>query len=693
MMYDNYQEEQNIGKVFDFHIIKRLFGFMKPYLKYLVIASVFLVIAAGVEILYPYVVKIAIDDYIIKSGRKVSDTDAGQDLVEIAENTFFVTQAQLEEMNVVLLRNWEKENKLSLERYYYFNKDQVDSRILDMVAQRSELFEEYGNLVLIDYSNLKLLKSSDVALLRSKDIRGVLRIVLIFLGIILFGAIANYIQIYLSQYAGQLFMHAIRAKVFAKLQSLHLAFFDRNPIGRLVTRATNDVEAINEAFTQVFARLSKDGLLLLGIIAIMIMINIRLALVSFVVIPVLLIVTFYFRIRARAIYRQVRAKLAKLNARLQENLSGIRVIRIFTKEKDNLASFDGVNKEYLTANLKHVILMSFFRPLIEIISSIGIGLVLYYGGGQVITGKVSLGVLVAFITYVEMFFRPIRELTESYTLLQSAMASSERIFLLLDEKLGVVVGQKARDLKEMQGAIEFKHVWFKYDKDWVIKNVSFKVAPGEHVAFVGPTGSGKTSIINLISRLYDVQKGTIFIDGFDIKDITLPALRSQIGVVPQDIFLFAGDIKSNIRLNFSLSDEKVKEVAAFINADKFIDRFPKKFDEDVTERGITFSTGERQLLSFARALASEPQILVLDEATANIDAETEMLIQDGLNKLVQGRTAIIIAHRLSTIKDVDRIYVVQGGEIVEVGTHEILIAKKGIYYKLYQLQSLQTKIK
>lgn len=693
MMYDHDQEEQDIGKVFDFHIIKRLFGFMKPYLKYLVIASVFLVIAAGVELLYPYMVKIAIDDYIIKSGRKVSDTDAGQNLVEIAENTFFVTQAQLEEMNVVLLRNWEIENKLSSERYYYFNKDQVDGRILNMVAQRSELFEEYGNLVLIEYSNLKLLKSSDVVLLRSKDINGLLRIVLIFLGIILFGAIANYIQIYLSQYAGQLFMHAIRSKVFAKLQSLHLAFFDRNPVGRLVTRATNDVEAINEAFTQAFARLTKDGLLLVGIIAIMLMINIRLALVSFVVIPVLLIVTFYFRIRARAIYRQVRAKLAKLNARFQENLSGIRVIRIFTKEKDNLASFDGINKEYLTANLRHVILMSFFRPLIEIVSSIGIGLVLYYGGGQVLTGKVSLGVLVAFISYVEMFFRPIRELTESYTLLQSAMASSERIFLLLDEKVGVVVSQKARDLKEMQGAIEFKHVWFKYGKDWVIKNVSFKVAPGEHVAFVGPTGSGKTSIINLISRLYDVQKGTIFIDGFDIKDITLPALRSQIGVVPQDIFLFAGDIKSNIRLNFSLSDEKVQEVAALINADKFINRFPNKFDEDVAERGITFSTGERQLLSFARALVFDPRILVLDEATANIDAETEMLIQDGLNKLVQGRTAIIIAHRLSTIKDVDRIYVVQGGEIKEVGTHEELIAERGIYYKLYQLQSLQTKIK
>jgi ATP-binding cassette subfamily B protein/subfamily B ATP-binding cassette protein MsbA len=690
-MYGDHQEEQDIGKVFDFNIIKRLFGIMKPYLKYLIIASVFLVIAAGVEVLYPYIVKIAIDDYIIKNGRKVYVTGTEEDIVEITENTFFITQIQLEEMDITLLRNWEKENKLSSERYYYFHKDQVDDRILSMVADRSELFEEYDNLVLIEYSNLKLLKTSDAILLRSKDISGILRIVLIFLGIIFFGAIANYVQIYLSQYAGQLFMHAIRSKVFAKLQSLHLAFFDRNPVGRLVTRATNDVEAINEAFTQVFARLTKDVLFLIGIIVMMMMINMRLALVSFIVIPILLVVTFYFRVRARSIYRLVRAKLAKLNARFQENLSGIRVIRIFTKEKDNLTSFDGVNKEYLTANLKHVILMSFFRPLIEIISSIGIGLVLYYGGGQVITGKVSLGVLVAFITYVEMFFRPIRELTESYTLLQSAMASSERIFLLLDENIGVVASQKARVIKQIQGAIEFKHVWFKYDKDWVLKNVSFKIRPGEHIAFVGPTGSGKTSIISLISRLYDIQKGTILIDGIDVKDIRLPVLRSQIGVVPQDIFLFAGDIKSNIRLNFSLSDEKVKEIAAFINADKFIDRFPKKYDEGVAERGVTFSTGERQLLSFARALASEPRILVLDEATANIDAETEMLIKDGLNKLIQGKTAIIIAHRLSTIKDANRIYVVQGGEIVELGTHDALINKKGVYYKLYQLQSLQSR--
>jgi ATP-binding cassette subfamily B multidrug efflux pump len=688
-MHFHHREEAEIGKVFDWRITKRLFGFIKPFLKYLIIASCFLVIAAGVEILYPYMIKVAIDDYIVKSGRKIYGIDEVEGFAKIDKDTYFATQKQLEKIDAALLRQWEKENKLSKERYYYLDTAKVDNRIKDLVSQQHDLFEKYDNLVLIDYANLKHLKTSDITMIRHDDINGVLKIVIIFICVILISAVANYVQIYLSQYAGQFFMHAIRSRVFAKLQSLHLAFFDRNPVGRLVTRATNDVEAINEAFTQIFARLTKDVLLLLGIIVVMMMINLRLALICFIVIPILVVVTFYFRIRARNIYRSVRTKLAKLNARLQENLSGIRVIKIFTKEKENLKIFDGVNKEYLTANLKEVMLMSFFRPLIEIISSLGIGLVLYYGGGNVITGKVSLGVLVAFISYVEMFFRPIREVTESYTLLQSAMASSERIFLLLDEEIAVIERKKARKIDNIKGAIEFKNVWFKYDKDWVLKDISFKVTPGEHVAFVGPTGSGKTSIISLISRLYDIQKGTILIDGVDVKDIMLPALRSQIGVVPQDIFLFAGDIKSNIRLNLALSDDRVREIATYINADKFIKRFPNEYDEDVAERGVTFSTGERQLLSFARALAFEPRILVLDEATANIDAETEMLIQDGLNKLLKGRTAILIAHRLSTIKDVDRIYVVQNGEIVEVGTHNELIGLQSIYYNLYQLQSLQ----
>jgi ABC-type multidrug transport system fused ATPase/permease subunit len=533
------------------------------------------------------------------------------------------------------------------------------------------------------------MKFKDTFILRNNDISGVIRLVIFFIIIVILGSGANYLQLYLSQYAGQLFMHALRSKVFQKLQSLHLAFFDKNPVGRLVTRATNDVEAINEAFTQVFTHLLRDILLLVGIIIIMLTINVRLALISFTVIPVLLIITFYFRVRARAIYREVRTKLAKLNARLQENLSGIRIIKIFSRESSSIDEYDGVNKEYMTANLKHVLLISFFRPFVEIISSVGIGLVLYYGGASVITGKVSFGILVAFITYVEMFFRPIRELTESYTLLQSAMASSERIFLLLDEPVSVRSNKGSKKVARIHGEIDFQNVWFKYDKEWVLKDVSFRVGAGEHIAFVGPTGSGKTSIISLISRLYDIQKGRIMLDGMDIKTIDIPSLRRQIGVVPQDVFLFAGDIRSNIRLNRSLNDEEVEKIASYINADRFIDRFPHKFNQDVAERGITFSAGERQLLSFARALAFDPKILVLDEATANIDAETEKVIQEGLEKLLRGRTAIIIAHRLSTIKNVDHIYVIHNGKIVEDGSHVSLLEQRGLYYNLYQLQTMQ----
>lgn len=682
-------EEPTIGKVFDARIVARLFVFMKPYLRYLVLAVLFLVCAAGVEILYPYITKVAIDDHIIKNGRKVADEGDAYGFIPIDDTHSFATQQELEKVDAHTLRTWKMNDVISRERYYYFFLKDVDDRVLSVLQTHENLFETRDSLVIIAYSDLNELSAQEITLLRGRDITGVLRIAMLFFVLITLGAIANYAQIYFSQYAGQQFMHVIRHTVFAKLQTLHLAFFDRNPVGRLVTRATNDVEAINEAFTQVFARFFKDILLLFGIIIVMLLINVRLALVAFLVIPILTAVTFFFRVRARGIYRKVRAKLAKVNATLQENLSGMRVIKIFSQEKENLKRFDNVNFEYLKVNLQQVLLMSFFRPFIEIVSSVGIGLVLYYGGGQVITGKVSLGVLVAFIAYVEMFFRPIRELTESYTLLQSAMASSERIFMLLDEPVTVRSRRDARGLHEIRGEIEFKNVWFRYDKDWVLKDVSFKVKPGEHVALVGPTGAGKTSVINLVSRLYDIQKGTILIDGIDIRDIRLEELRSKIGVVPQDVFLFAGDIKSNIRLNLALEDEKVKEIAAYINADRFIDRFPHKYDESVAERGVTFSTGERQLLSFARALAFDPAILVLDEATANIDAETEKIIHKGLEKLIVGRTAIIIAHRLSTIKQVDRIYVIHNGELMEAGKHEELLAKQGIYYNLYQLQTLR----
>jgi ABC-type multidrug transport system fused ATPase/permease subunit len=661
---------------------------MRPFLKYLAGSAVFLIIAAAVELAYPFLIKTTIDNYIIKGGKIVEDS-LGPGYLRLADNRYFATQAALSKTDPALLRRAERDGKISRARYYYILQSEADPRIRGVIERHPGLFTEYNGLHLIDYDRIRELPGSEIAGLRHRDLNGVLRIVLFFIVIILSGAISNFVQIYLTQYAGQRFMHDMRVRVFKKLQYSDLAFFDRNPVGRLVTRATNDVEAINEAFTQVFTTLFRDILMLIGIVVIMLTINVRLALISFIVIPLVLVLTSYFRFRARNIYREVRTRLARLNATLQENYSGIRVIKIFNQEHDNQVRFDRVNEDYLKVNLKEVLLMSYFRPFIEIISSLGIGLIIYYGGGQVIMGKVSLGIIVAFVSYVEMFFRPIRELTESYTLLQSAMASSERIFLLLDEEITIRPSPSPKPLAAVKGEIEFQNVWFSYQEPtWVLKDVSFRVAPGEHVAIVGATGAGKTSIISLISRLYEIQRGRILVDGIDIRDIDPAVLRAKIGVVMQDVFLFAGDIKSNIRLNQPISDAAVRRIATNIDADRFIDRFPKKFDEDVMERGVTFSTGERQLLSFARVLAFDPRILVLDEATANIDTETERLIQEGIRKLMANRTSIVIAHRLSTIKEVDRIYVIHKGEIKETGTHSELLAQHGIYFNLYKLQSL-----
>ncbi len=682
-------DEIELGKVFDYRLIRRLYGFMKPYMRYLLLSMIFLVGAIGVELSYPYISKVAIDDFIIKTGRKVQTAEAGN-YRRLDASTAFMTQRDLEKIDPGRMHEWESGHHVSKEKYYYLDKP-LTAQAHDVAARHPSLFEDHPSVVLAPYDRLKELTAQETATLRGRDFKGLYRIAFIFLLIILAGAVLNFAQIYLSQYAGQLFMHALRMKVFKKLQDLDMRFFDHNPVGRLVTRATNDVEAINEAFTQVFAALVRDLLLLVGIIGLLIAVNWRLALIAFTVIPLVVMLTSYFQIKAREIYRAVRIKLAKLNATLQEYLSGIRVIKVFNQEFETRRKFDTTNAEYLGENIREVALLSFFRPLIEVVSSLGIALVLYFGGGHVIADRISLGVLVAFIAYVEMFFRPIRELTESYTMLQSAMASSERIFILLDEEIRIQSAPDAIKYPKARGDIEFDHVWFKYnddEKEWVLRDVSFRIEAGEHVAFVGATGAGKTSIISLLSRLYEIQQGSIRVDGIDIRSMDLPSLRSHVGVVMQDVFLFAGDIKSNIRLNLTLPDERVKEIASYIDANRFIDRLPRRYDENVMERGVTLSMGERQLLSFARVLAFDPRIIVLDEATANIDAETEKLVQNGLAKLMESRTSIIIAHRLSTIKDADRIYLLHRGEIKETGTHDELLRKKGIYHSLYKLQAL-----
>lgn len=682
-------EDELLGKVYDARLIKRLLGLMRPYALPLALGILVLLAVTAFELVLPYITKEAIDRHITVSGRKVAGALAVSGALPLAGDTALVDVARLDDSGRDRMRALGRVGAVGMTPYYYVTTAELARRprVDSLLRANAGLVQRYGAVALIEHAELRMLDKADLRLLRERDLRGIHRFGLAFLGLLAVSFILNFCQMMLVQYVGQRFMHGMRVAIFAKLQRLDMAYFDRNPVGRLVTRATNDVDAVNEAFTSVFTSLFRNVLLIAALAAMMLGLSLRLSLVAFSMIPFIIAWTVFFRIRARDIYRKIRVRLARLNAYLQENFSGIRVIKIFRREAENVRRFGAINDDYQRASLQEVRVMSLFRPLVEIISSCGLALIVYYGGGGVVRSAVSLGVLVAFITYLRMFFHPIQQLTESYTVLQSAMASSERIFQLLDEPVRIASPERPAAAPAARGRIEFRNVHFEYlPGEPVLRDVSFTVAPGEKVAFVGATGSGKTTIISLIARLYDIQRGEILLDGVDIRALDLAELRSRLGVVMQDVFLFAGDVKGNIRLNTGLSDEQVRRVAGQVHADTVIGRFANGYDEEVKERGVTLSAGERQLLSFARALAFDPPILVLDEATANIDSATEKLIQDALGTLMKGRTSIVIAHRLSTIKSVDRIYVIHKGEIRERGSHQELLAKEGLYYRLYQLQ-------
>lgn len=509
-----------------------------------------------------------------------------------------------------------------------------------------------------------------------------------YIGLILAGFVFNYFQIYVLSYIGQTVIYNIRQEVFSHLQKMSLSFFDKNPVGRLVTRVTNDTEALNDMYTNVLINFLQDGLILIGAILIMLKLNFRLALVAFTVLPFVLFISIIFRIKARSVYRLVRVTLAKINSSFSENISGMRIIQIFSREKENLNEFDKINSDYYKAGISEIVVFGIFRPLIDMLSALSIALVIWYGGGRVLDGVLQFGVLYAFVNYIGVFFQPINDLAEKYNILQSAMASSERIFMILDTPVEPDEGLVRIDSSNLAGDIEFKNVWFSYNEgEWILKDVSFKVPAGNTVAIVGATGAGKTSITNLINRSYEIQKGEILIEGKNIKDISKETLRRNISVVLQDVFLFSGNIRDNIRLNNKkIDDLDIERVSKYVNAHNFIEKLPLHYQEEVKEGGVTFSSGQRQLLAFARALAFEPAILILDEATASIDTETELLIQDALTKITKGRTTIVIAHRLSTIQHADSIIVLHKGKVREIGNHQELLLKKGMYYNLYKLQ-------
>ncbi len=508
----------------------------------------------------------------------------------------------------------------------------------------------------------------------------------LYFAIQLGGFAVLYTQMVLMNLMGQYIMYDLRKQIFGHLQKLDIQFFDRNPVGRLMTRVTTDVDALNEMFTAGFVAIFGDIFVLLGIVGMLFWMNWRMALVLFSIIPLIVLVTAWFRRGARITYRQTRARIAAINAFLQEHISGMATVQLFNREADEAEKFEGLNARHRDANLQSVFYYSVFYPVVELVETIGLALIVWYGGGQVLRGMLSIGTLIAFFQYAQRFYEPISDLSEKYNILQAAMAASERIFKTLDTPPRIL-NDGTLEIDHVE-SIEFRDVSFAYNEpEWVLKNVSFTVKRGDRIALVGHTGAGKTTVTSLLLRFYEPQRGEILVNGIDIREYSVTSLRALFAIVQQDFFLFTGSIGQNISLgDETISPERVREAARRVQADRFIQRLPDGYDSEVKERGAGLSVGEKQLLSFARALAFNPPVLILDEATSSIDTETEVLIQEAIQTLMTGRTSIVIAHRLSTIRSADTILVFHHGEIRERGTHEELMQQDGLYRKLYEIQ-------
>ncbi|WP_339061394.1 ABC transporter ATP-binding protein [Tepidibacillus marianensis] len=682
-MSTDFHEEETQGKAYDGKLLKRLLRYAKPY-RVMIFASIFLLLIITIfDLSQPYLIKVAIDDHINGIYQPMVAFEPGKAPTNgsIFEGKEFVREKKLKSVSSQLTR-------------YQIVEQQNHAYLIEGTIAKEQPYQIQtidGKKVITSngkrFSTTELTKQQFQSF-RQQDIISLYWIGGLFFGILVLSFILNYTQIYFLQYTGQKIIFTIRQDIFSHVQSLPLSFFDKNPVGRLVTRVTNDTEALNEMYTGVLVNLFKDVFILIGIMSIMLQMNVKLAFISFVSIPLIIFTSFVYKKLARDAFRVVRARLARINATLNENISGMRIVQIFHREKQQNIHFNEINSSHYESSMRELKTAAIFRPSMDFIYSISLTFLLWFGAKDVLSGVVEFGVLYAFIDYVGRFFRPINDLTEKYTIMQSAMASSERIFQLLDQKDTIQNPSQPKQLGTFNGRIEFDHVWFAYEgEEWVLRDVSFTIEPGQMVALVGATGAGKSSIINLLGRFYDIQMGSIRIDGVDVREMDKYELRKQIGIVLQDVFLFSGDIQFNIRLNREdISDEEIKQVAHYVNADSFIEKLPQQYQEEVKERGSTLSQGQRQLLAFARTLAFDPAILILDEATANIDTETEQLIQDALNKLIHGRTTIVVAHRLSTIQHADKIIVLHKGKIREMGNHQELLSLQGLYYMLYQLQ-------
>lgn len=673
---DNYNEEEKLDKQYDSILMKRLLKFVYPYKWLISLVIVVMFVLVCLDLAIPLITKNVIDNNLnsVKGHYSILDN--------FNKNSIKIN-------DIYVVRGKEEDGREASMVYDENNKPYI----VEGIAIENTPFKIEGDRFLQGDNSFQCYSISreQLKVLRKTDLDSIKYSTLIVLAICVVMFILNYIQIYILQYTGQKIVYNIRAKLFKHVEQLSLSFYDKNPVGRLVTRITNDVENLNEMYTSVLIYLVKDIFLVSGIIIAMFVLNVKLGVVSVITIPLVILLTFVFRKYDREAYRNVRSKLSRINSSLSENITGMKTVQIYGVEEKKNKEFDKINTSYFKASMNQIKVFAVFRPLMDMVYELALCILVWFGGVAVLNLTLEFGVLYAFITYIQKLFQPIFDLSEKFDILQSAMASAERIFSLLDNDNIIRNIEEPEKLGRALGDIEFKNVWFAYnDEEWVLKDVSFKIEKGETIAFVGATGAGKTSIISLLTRLYEIQKGEILIDGINIKNLAKEELRRNVSTVLQDVFLFTGDVKGNVKLNNDdISDEEVIKACKYVNANVFIEKLPEKYDSKVNERGTTFSQGERQLIAFARALAFNPPILVLDEATANIDTETESLIQDALEKLTKDRTTIVVAHRLSTIKNADKIIVMHKGKIKEIGTHTELIEKDGLYSDLYKLQYAQ----
>ncbi len=660
--------------------MRRLLGYLKPH-KWVMAAATFLVLLIIVIELYrPIIIGDAIDDYINGYYQPYTVSDVGESVYNGTRLERCYGELSEEELSSDEPKYYQL---LLYEDEYYMAERLTASETVSLIDAEPEVVKGF-----IDSNSSGIpLERAQLKSLRRSDFGGIFRAAIVYLSALIAGFILNWADTWLLQKMGQNIIYSMREQVFSHIQSLSLNFFNTTPVGKLVTRVSNDTESINELFTTILVRLFRNVVMIFGYAAIMLARSPGMTLVSFALLPVVAVLTFYFRYVSRKAYQLTRNKITELNTFLSEHISGMRLIQIFAREKEKYSEFEKKSSELYKASWREMMIFAIFRPSIFMVSIIAKVIVIAVGAWFVLSGRISLGTLFIFISYIGSFFEPIQELAEQFGTLQSSLASAEKVFSVLDVKPDIVNPENPV-VPPMTGRIEFKNVWFAYENDdYILKDVSFTINPGEKVAFVGATGAGKTSILNLIGRYFDIQKGEILIDGINIKDIDTDVLRGAIGQVQQDVFLFTGDIKSNISLGSDdISIDDVKKAAETVRASTFIEKMPRQYDAAVTERGSTLSAGQRQLISFARTLAHKPSILVLDEATANIDTETEGLITEALEKLMEGRTTIMVAHRLSTIQHADKIIVMHHGKIHESGTHQELLKQNGLYKKLYDLQ-------